>query len=579
MPVSSSKTYSNARRLWGFLPHEQKKIGAWTLILNVISNATDLLVLVASVPLLNLLTNPDAKVPVVSALANSWSISSTEGKVTLGFVLLSAIYALKTCVQVWIKRFTKGVKLKIGLFFTDQMYSAYLNRPYEWHSHQQSVVLTRNVSESRLVVDQLLTPVMALLSDLVLILLGFAFLFVVEPLPTLGASILVLMVAWYLSRRLSPKIRHLGTQRVVEDNNRTEVITHSLVGIREVKVLHLEDDFKREVSSRSRSLLGADNSYVLINDLLPIVLEFLAVIALSLLVIFYTLVVNSTAETLNVVVLFSLGVLRLVPSFARLLNARQLLKFGEERISRVVDDLVIYTALPTSLEEEQHELVTSNVSIELSDVSFHYGDNATEVLRNVSLLIPASTFVGIIGESGSGKTTLLDLLMGLLSPTGGVISFKGQDGKNIDRSHNNFIAYVPQDIYLFDLSLRDNLRLGLSEVDDAFMIECLSRVGLMDFYTNLSAGLDSKLGENGGRLSGGQKQRIGIARALCRKPSILVLDEATSALDDASERKVNAALLELSKNISIIAVSHRPTLLEGCSAIYEVSSGSLHRLI
>lgn len=216
-----------------------------------------------------------------------------------------------------------------------------------------------------------------------------------------------------------------------------------------------------------------------------------------------------------------------------------------------------------------------NKSIDITNISFKYPSTQKYVLFNLSFSICKGDFVGVIGSSGVGKTTFIDILLGLLVPTSGKIEV---DGKNIYddiRVWQSNIAYVPQNIYLIDASIRENIALGVDEkdIDDEKIQKVLVASELSSFIEDLPEGVYSGVGERGVKLSGGQRQRIGIARALYQEPEILILDEATSALDNLTEKNIIDTILKLKGQITIIAVAHRLTTLEQCDFKVRLQNG------
>ena len=184
-----------------------------------------------------------------------------------------------------------------------------------------------------------------------------------------------------------------------------------------------------------------------------------------------------------------------------------------------------------------------------------------------------------MGSTGSGKSTLVDVMLGLLNPTTGKIVIDNNElyQGNIREWQKN-LSYVPQDIYLLDTSIRQNIALGLDkdEVDQELLMKCVDLSNLNDLIENeLDEGLDTIVGERGVRLSGGQKQRIGIARALYQKPKIIFFDEATSSLDNITEQEIIASLEKLQGNITLIMIAHRVTTLKSCDKIIVLDKGKI----
>ncbi|OHV07744.1 ABC transporter ATP-binding protein [Kushneria phosphatilytica] len=215
--------------------------------------------------------------------------------------------------------------------------------------------------------------------------------------------------------------------------------------------------------------------------------------------------------------------------------------------------------------------------ITFRDVRFHYGEHA--ILGQTDLTIPAGSFVTIIGPSGAGKTTLLDLLCMLLEPTQGNVHIDGVPTSEIDRiAWRKMIGYVPQETLLLHDSVLANVTLGDPSLTEEDAERALRQAEAWDFVSRMDKGIHDSVGERGNRLSGGQRQRIVIARALAHQPRLLILDEATSALDPVSEAAISQTLKGLGDQLTIVAVSHQPALVQAADIVYRLEQGQLARV-
>jgi ABC-type multidrug transport system fused ATPase/permease subunit len=215
-------------------------------------------------------------------------------------------------------------------------------------------------------------------------------------------------------------------------------------------------------------------------------------------------------------------------------------------------------------------------SIELRNVYFSY--NEVDVLLDINIKIKRGEFIGVVGHSGSGKTTIVDILMGLLKPRVGELVIDGViANESIIRSLRHSIGYVPQNPFIGDMSVRQNIAYGKdsADIDDTRVREVLDIVDLLSFFEQKPDELNFKLGEGGKALSGGQKQRIAIARALYSDPHILVLDEATSALDVKSESEISKAIAKLKGKTTIIAIAHRLSTIRRSDRVILVNWGEI----
>ena len=231
--------------------------------------------------------------------------------------------------------------------------------------------------------------------------------------------------------------------------------------------------------------------------------------------------------------------------------------------------------------ETESEIKDADDAVELKDVkghvrydhvSFHYSDDDTLVLSDVSFRIDAGKSIALVGPSGSGKTTICSLLPRFYDVTGGSIRIDGKDIRSLSlESLRNNIGLVQQDVYLFCGSIKDNISYGKPGASIEEIIDAAKKANIHDFIMSLPDGYDSYVGERGTRLSGGQKQRISIARVFLKNPPILILDEATSALDNESERWIQHSLEELAKNRTTITIAHRLSTIRNADEILVVA--------
>ena len=247
------------------------------------------------------------------------------------------------------------------------------------------------------------------------------------------------------------------------------------------------------------------------------------------------------------------------------------IKLQKKNINKNNDNFEIYNSKKTNL---QFKL------LEFKKVSYKYSSQEKNIFSNLNLTIKRGEIIGIIGKTGDGKSTLLDLIMGLAKPTSGEIKWNGKDLQS-----NNFyinywrkqISHVPQNIFMSDRTIAENIALGFSkdEIDYKRLYKSAERAKIDDFIKTLKYKYNSVIGESGLRISGGQRQRIGIARALYSNTKVLILDEATSALDEDTERSVMESLTKLGNDITIIIVAHRLKTIKYCNRLIKLEKGEI----
>lgn len=247
-------------------------------------------------------------------------------------------------------------------------------------------------------------------------------------------------------------------------------------------------------------------------------------------------------------------------------------------IAQASDAITSVTEILRSHEIEQEgtrqKLQKVEGDIEFRQVSFHYEEDERPILSGLNLTIKAGETVALVGESGGGKSTLVNMMTGFYQPTEGTVLIDGKPMSSIDlKSYRRHIAMVPQTSVLFDGTIRENITYGSNRVSEKRLQDVIDAACLRDVINDLPQGLDSQVGEHGGKLSGGQRQRISIARAMIRNPDIILLDEATSALDTVSEKHIQQAIENLSQEKTTVIVAHRLSTIKNADKVAVIKNG------
>ena len=216
-------------------------------------------------------------------------------------------------------------------------------------------------------------------------------------------------------------------------------------------------------------------------------------------------------------------------------------------------------------------------NFQLKSVYFSYPKSLNWVLKDISINFKSGDSIGIIGPSGSGKTSLIDVILGLLVPQEGEIVCNGKSLSEFLVEWRSQCAYLPQEVFLIDNSLRRNVALGIkdSDIDEKRLLEALRQARLYELLEQLSDGVETMLGEHGVRLSGGQRQRVALARAFYHKRNILIMDEATSSLDNETELEIVDEIKHLKGKKTMIVIAHRLSTIQHCTRIYRLENGEI----
>lgn len=368
------------------------------------------------------------------------------------------------------------------------------------------------------------------------------------------------------NKRLKQKNRVIR-KRIADINVTAE---NSIQGIREVKSYAREDYQEKKFSSINDSLKDSREdmykemaSYQAGISFMRQLYYFITIAGGILLIIFGKVGVEDLAA-------FILYVSVVLPPIDRLINFTEQFSQGVSSFERFTEILDIN---PSILDKKDAEtLVVKNGNIDFNNVSFSY--EKEKVLDDVTLHIEGGTRVALVGESGAGKTTAVSLIARFYEKDSGSILIDGISISDVtQKSLRSNIGFVQQNIFLFDASIRDNLRYGKIDASEEEMWRALEEANLKDFVLSLPKGLDTEVGERGTRLSGGQKQRLSIARAFLKNPPILVFDEATSSLDNESEALIQSSFNKLAKGRTSIIIAHRLSTVIDCDTIFVLDKG------
>ena len=289
---------------------------------------------------------------------------------------------------------------------------------------------------------------------------------------------------------------------------------------------------------------------------------------------------SSAGNFADTFALFIVAATRAAPSALRIQQGLLQIKGAIGKSLSTLKMIEIFDATAYPAEIKANLVICSeefSPSISINDVSYSYPMQEIPAIRNFSLTIESGTTVAIVGPSGSGKSTLVDCILGILDPDQGEILISGKSPDDAIVLWPGKIAYVPQDTYIINDTLKENIIIGTSEIEQAkrSISSTIKSVLLTDFVDSLPDGLNTILGERGSRISGGQKQRVGIARAIYSNPSLIVLDEATSALDQNTEKELSASLYGLKGKLTLLVIAHRMTTVLAADLVVYLENGEI----
>ena len=475
--------------------------------------------------------------------------------------------------------------LRIGNELQTTLFEEYLSRPYVFHTMTNSTALLNNIvyettrithgvlENTFIVVTNLVTAGLIMLSILIS---NAAVALVMVGVLAGGYAAIYLMVRNRLLR--------IGHRQSLLAAEQAQIVTETLGAIKEVIVLGVGRFFRARFERASRDYLRAAAHTQLVGQSPRHLMECVAAAGLVTLALVLAGRAGGLGPWLGPLTFLAFAAYRLLPMLQQLFAAVVRIRADRAALQILGPDLRRARAAKGTAAAADEPPPDSSWSerphreIRLKELSYRYGSDRAFALRGVSLHIPARVTVGIVGANGSGKSTLVDLIAGLLRPTAGTIEI---DGCKLEDSNREAwqarIAYVPQNIFLLDASIAQNIALGIpsAALDQQRLGEAARLAQLDEFVRSLPHGYDQPVGERGVAVSGGQRQRIGIARALYRDAAVLLLDEATNALDGLTEQELVSTLGRLRGRYTIVLIAHRMTTVRGCDVIFELDQGRI----
>ena len=405
--------------------------------------------------------------------------------------------------------------------------------------------------------------------SLIKIIGSFVFLFVINrwlAIPLLVLVFFMILFSYSQNRRMQATF--MDNRQKIGDINSS--LQDTLAGIRVVQSFANEEIERDKFRHSNENFLHSkDANYRCMGSFMSGNLFFQGLMYLVTLVFGGWLIAKGQMETADLA-MYALYIGIFISPIQILVELTEMMQKGLSGFRRFL--AVVETEPDIVDAEDAKPLENVKGTVEYKDVSFHYSDDDTLVLSDVSFRIDAGKSIALVGPSGSGKTTICSLLPRFYDVTGGSIQIDGKDIRSLSlESLRNNIGLVQQDVYLFCGSIKDNISYGKPGASIKEIIDAAKKANIHDFIMSLPDGYDSYVGERGTRLSGGQKQRISIARVFLKNPPILILDEATSALDNESERWIQHSLEELAKNRTTITIAHRLSTIRNADEILVVA--------
>lgn len=572
--------YQITNKIFSILTKAEKKNFIILILTSFIVAILEVFGVALIMPFISVASNPDLinQNDSLRIVYNYFNFSSANdfivflGLIYLFFLIFSQIF--KAIVTFFQLRFIFMREAS----FSRRLLESYLKQPYSWFLDKHSGELGKSIlSEVAEVIHYSVHPLLKLFSQSALALVLIILIVIVDPYVALITSLSLIFLNQFIFNRLKKGINDKGIEKVKSNKKRFKSVVEAFGAIKEIKLNGIEKVYTKRFNKSSKDFANTNSSIQIISHLPKYLLE---TFVFGFLILFIIISINNglnISETLPTLTLFAFASLRLAPSAQQIFASMSKIHFANSGLDVILNQFNNDKELKLSVNHKNKLKILKSVNIK--NLSFSYTESKNLALKNINISIPLGSKIGLVGYTGSGKTTLVDIFLGLLKPGQGDVFV---DENKIDLSNirewQNSIGYVPQQIYLSDQTIAENIAFGLS-MDELNLnrVKKVAKIARIDEFisSELEEGYNTKVGERGVRLSGGQKQRIGIARALYNKPSLLILDEATSALDNITEKAVMDSITDEFKNLTMIIIAHRLNTVRMCNCIHLLNNGEI----
>ncbi|MDU1891686.1 MAG: ABC transporter ATP-binding protein [Dysgonomonas sp.] len=549
------------------LPFQFRKQVMKIILIGILNRLLDLVGLASLLPIIIVIINPSSIIGSDSFMSRLFQTIGLESLAQFGIifgVIALVLLPLKSIITIWLGNIQNKFYLEIYKYYSRKLYN---------HYHEKGLLFIRQTYSSQLAfhingacygfATSVIKTILDSISNLAIMLLLVGFLVWIAPMASITLLVAMLPVSLIYLLVVRNKLKKLGSDAYEARRRQAQIVQESLKGHVSLNINDSFENISKDFEKGLDTISKADIKNIIYKHIPSVLFQVCTVIALIILLLEGS--INNTP--INSFIVFGFIAIRIMPSLLTIISNWHTLQNN-----RYIIDVI--RGIDVDIEEKNSELpqpINLNQQIELRNISFAF-ETDNPMFSNFSLKIHKGEAIGFRGNSGTGKSTLFNLLLGFYIPQQGGVYIDGVKLSSQNRKNwHKQVGYVEQDIFIKNDSLAKNIAMSTDEPDYNRILKIFDQVGLKDWFTTLSNGFETILGEGGTTVSGGERQRIGIARALYKNPKVLFIDEATSALDTKREEDILSLLSSLaSENFTLLIISHRERTLRFCNRIIDI---------
>lgn len=501
---------------------------------------------------------------------------STDKFIIISSILLIIIFILKNLLILLFNYLNIWVEKKFLVNLSKKLLNSYLRKKYIFHVKTNPNTLINSVLSETARGLSFIFTIINLMREVLVLMILFSSIIIINHNLALMIILTMGLASIVFFFTIKNILKKLGLESKIYNEIRLKNLSETFGIVKLIKIFNARNYFLNQFNRTNIKKINIENKIRFFTLIPRAFLEVVAIFTISITTFYFIYNDYSLVSVIPTLSLLAILLVRAVPAFGVINVSASVLQYHKQSMNFILEELKNDKDYKREIENSEKINNKNSIdSIEIQNLTFSYPGTEKIILNNVNLDLYKGDFVGIKGESASGKSTLIDIILGLLKPSQGQVIINKKSDFKLFEINNENIGYVPQDVYLTDDTLKNNIGLGIREeiIDEEKIIKILQKLKLDEILNN--QGIYSKLGNRGIKLSGGQRQRIGIARALYRNPEVLILDEATNALDIETEKIILDEIKNLGENMLIIMINHRNSVFENCNKIFNLKDGHI----